>query len=178
MYNHMVTFSSHSHWLCLYKQVWSSDAGATHDPSSHNFVMKSQKWSVGKVMMTSLTDKEGQVLFTSCAYLCYIMNRNGRYSWLLTWVFFISNVGRYLINHMCNAVLLLQAQATLEMKKSSQRTTLKAPRRQNYDGVIIFHDYFKRSMDSLVGFRGHILWNVCAACAGHVFSYVNVLLYL
>jgi len=39
--------------------VWSSDAGATHDPSTHNFVMKTQKWFIGDVMTSSLTDKEG-----------------------------------------------------------------------------------------------------------------------
>jgi len=50
--------------------VWSCNAGATHDPTTHNMVMKGQQWAIGEVMLTSLTDKEGNVriVFTEICF--------------------------------------------------------------------------------------------------------------
>ncbi|XP_067940631.1 prelamin-A/C-like [Watersipora subatra] len=40
--------------------VWSADSGATHDPLSRNYVMKTQKWLIGDLMKTTLVDKDGE----------------------------------------------------------------------------------------------------------------------
>ena len=50
-------------YVFLLLQVWSSNAGETHDSQTHNYVMKGQRWMVADSMSTTLIGKVEEVMY-------------------------------------------------------------------------------------------------------------------